>query len=105
MSDLIRLRGRFGQSEVNARGAQYFVNAWGCISVPAEDIGPLMKTGGFHIASEDDEGAEHSTLENVAEVCWHLPLGRVRDTLLALVANTNSLNFLVDRARPSVTII
>jgi hypothetical protein len=104
MNDLVRLRGLFGQSEINARGVVYLVNAWGCIRVPAEDIGPLMKTGGFHIANEDDEGAEHSTLENVAEVCWHLPKGRERDTLLMLLENTNARNLLVDRARPSITI-
>ena len=104
MSDIIRLRGRFGQTEVNARNVVYLLNSWGCVSVPAEDIGPLMKTGGFHIAGEDDEGAEHSTLADVALVAWHLPKGRVRDTLLALVANTNAMNYLIQTARPNVAI-
>ena len=104
MSDIVRLRGRFGQSEVNARGTVYVVNKWCCVSVPAEDIGPLLNTGGFHVASEDDEGAEHSTLADAAEVCWHLPKGRERDTLLMLLENTNARNLLVDRARPSITI-
>jgi hypothetical protein len=103
--DLIRLRGRFGQSEVNARGVVYIVNRWGCIKVPSEDVPPLLKVGGFHIASESDEGADHSTLSDVAEVVWHLETGKIRDTLLALVENTNALNFLTDRARPAIKII
>jgi hypothetical protein len=105
MTDLIRLRGRFGQSEVNARGVVYIVNRWGCITVPSEDVPPLLKVGGFHIAGESDEGADHSTLSDVAEVVWHLPLGRVRDTLLALVMNTNALGFLAEKARPTIKII
>jgi hypothetical protein len=105
MSDLIKLRGRFGQSEVNARGVVYIVNRWGCITVPAEDVPPLLRTGGFHLAQEDDEGAAHATLSDVAEVCWHLESGKVRDTLLALVTNTNQMNYLIQSARPTISII
>jgi hypothetical protein len=92
--DLVRLRGAFGQDEVNARGKSFRVNQWGCVSVPAEDIGPLLKTGGFHVASEDDESADHSTLEDVASVAWHLPKSKVRSTLMAILRSPNSMNHL-----------
>jgi hypothetical protein len=103
--ELVRLRGLRNQEEVNARCVSYKVNRWGCVSVPAEDVAPLLKTGGFHVASEDDASADHSSLSDVAEVCWHLPLGKVRDTLLALLTNTNARNLLVERARPNISII
>jgi hypothetical protein len=101
----IRLRATRGQDEVNARGASYKVNKWGCVSVPAEDVPPLLKVGGFAIASEDTEGVDTSTLADVAEVCWHLPLGRTRSTLLALCENTNQRNYLIDAARSNIAII
>jgi hypothetical protein len=94
MSDLVRLRGLRGQDEVNARCVSYKVNQWGCVSVPAEDIGPLLKTGGFHVASVDDESADHSTLEDVASVAWHLPSSIVRSTLLAILRSPNSMSHL-----------
>jgi hypothetical protein len=94
MSDLVRLRGLRGQDEVNARCVSYKVNQWGCVSVPAEDIGPLLKTGGFHVASVDDESADHSTLLDVAEVAWHLPSSKVRSTLLAILRSPNSMSHL-----------
>ncbi len=68
MSDKVRLRGHRGQDEVNARGVSYKVSPWGTVCVPAEDVGPLLKVGGFHVASEDDESADHSSLGDVAEV-------------------------------------
>jgi hypothetical protein len=105
MIDLIKLRGLFGQTEVNCRGVLYAVNKWGCVTVPTEDAPSLMKVGGFHIADEATEGVATSTLEDVSEVVWHLPLGRVRDTLLALLTNTNAMNYLVQSARPSISII
>jgi hypothetical protein len=105
MSDLIKLRGLFGQTEVNCRGVLYAVNKWNCVNVPTEDAPSLMKVGGFHIANEATEGVATSTLADVEDVCWHLPLGKVRSTLLALVTNTNALNYLVQSARPNVTII
>jgi hypothetical protein len=94
MSALVRLRGHFGQDECNARGVSYKVNNWGCVSVPAEDIGPLLKTGGFHVASADDDSADHLTLRECYEVAWHLPLGVVRDTLLAILRSPNSMSHL-----------
>ena len=69
------------------------------------DAPSLMKVGGFHIANESTEGVATSTLADVEDVCWHLPLGKVRSTLLALVTNTNAMNYLVQSARPSVKII
>jgi hypothetical protein len=105
MTDMVRLRGHFGQSEINARGTVYIVNRWGCATVPTEDAGPLLKVGGFHIESESDEGVATSSLEDVSEVVWHLPLGKIRSTLLALVTNTNAMNYLVQSARPSISII
>jgi hypothetical protein len=93
--DLVRLRGLFGQDEVNARGKSYRVNAWGCVRVPEEDVAPLLKTGGFHRASENDPSALNSTLEDVASVAWHLQKGKVRSTLLAILASPNSANHLV----------
>jgi hypothetical protein len=94
MSDLVRLRGLRGQDEVNARCVSYKVNKWGCVSVPAEDIGPLLKTGGFAVATEDDDSADHSTLPDVAEVAWHLPSSIVRSTLLAILRSPNSMSHL-----------
>jgi hypothetical protein len=90
MSEMIRLRGHFGQTEVNASGTLYAVNRWNCVSVPAEDIGPLLKTGGFHIASEDDDSAHHSSLSDVLDVAWHLPSSAARSTLLAILQSPNS---------------
>jgi len=64
MSDVI-LRGLFGQDECNARGKSYRVNAWGCVRVPEEDVAPLILTGGFHRAVENDPTAPNSSLEDV----------------------------------------
>jgi hypothetical protein len=89
--DLVNLRGLFAQSEVNARGVSYLVNKWGVVTVPVEDIGPLMKVGGFSIADENTEGVATATLEDVAEVAWHLPLGVARSTLLAILRSPNSM--------------
>lgn len=95
MSDLVRLRGLRGQTEVNCRGVAYTVNRWGCVTVPSEDVEPLLKIGGFDLAAEDDVSADHSTLEDLAEVAWHLPLGVARSTLLAILRSPNSLNHLI----------
>jgi hypothetical protein len=94
MSEIIRLRGLRGQTEVNAHGVAYVVNKWGCVSVPAEDVAPLLKTGGFHIASEDDDSADHSSLGDVLDVAWHLPSSTVRSTLLAILRSPNSMSHL-----------
>ena len=104
MSELVRLRGTRGQDEVNAQGVSYRVR-WGFATVPKEDVEPLLRVGGFHLAAEDDESAEHSTLADVEAAVWSLPLGKTRSTLLALVTNTNALNFLAEKARPSISII
>jgi hypothetical protein len=94
MSDLVRLRGLRGQDEVNARCVSYKVNRWGCVSVPAEDVAPLLKTGGFHVASEDDDSADHSSLSDVFDVAWHLPSSIVRSTLLTVLRSPNSMSHL-----------
>ena len=91
MSELVRLRGTAGADEVNARGVSYRVSKWGTVCVPAEDIVPLMKTGGFHRASPTDPSALNSTIEDVAEAAWHLPKGKVRDTLMAILRSPNSM--------------
>jgi hypothetical protein len=88
------LRNYSGADECNARGVSYKVNRWGCVRVPEEDAGPLLKTGGFHRASENDPSALNSTLEDVAEVAWHLPKGKVRDTLMAILRSPNSMSHL-----------
>jgi hypothetical protein len=93
MSDVI-LRGLFGQDECNARGKSYRVNAWGCVRVPEEDVAPLILTGGFHRAVENDPTAPNSSLEDVASVAWHLPKGKVRSTLLAILSSPNSMSHL-----------
>jgi hypothetical protein len=103
--DTIILRNYSGCDEVNDGGRSYRVNRWGVVTVPASAVAPLMKTGGFHPASPDDVSAIHSTLEDVAEVVWSLPLGKVRDTLLSLTTNTNQMNFLAERARSTVRIV
>jgi hypothetical protein len=105
MSDMVRLRGLRGQDECNCRGVSYKVNRWGCVEVPIEDVGPLLKVGGFSIADEATEGVATASLEDVYDAAWHLPLGKVRDTMLNLLSNANARNLLVERARPSVTII
>jgi hypothetical protein len=92
--DLVILRNYSGCDEINDAGVAYKVNKWGCVRVPASAVAPLMKTAGFHIASPDDPSAINSTLEDVAEVCWHLPSGKVRDTLLAITASQNSMSHL-----------
>ena len=99
----IKLRARQGTDEANCRGVSYRVNPWGCIDVPVEDAEPLMRVGGFHEASENDL-APYATLSDVASVAWHLPAGKARSTLLMLCENTNALNLIVERARPTIAI-
>lgn len=84
MNDMVRLRGYQGADEVNARGVSYKVNRWGVASVPAEDVPPLLKTGGFSRAVENDPTAPNSTIEDCYEAARHLPKGRARDTLMAI---------------------
>jgi hypothetical protein len=102
--EMIRLRGVHGQDEVNARGISYKVR-WGVVRVPAEDAAPLLHVGGFHVAHEADESAEHSTLADVEAAVWSLPLGKIRSTLLMLVTNTNAMNYVIQSARPSIRIV
>jgi hypothetical protein len=90
----IRLRGLHGQDEVNARGVSYKPR-WGVVRVPAEDVPPLLKVGGFHLAHEADASAEHSTLEDVEAAVWSLPPSKERSTLLAILRSPNSLSHLV----------
>jgi hypothetical protein len=90
MSEMIRLRGYFGQTEVNTQGTLRPVSKWGTVCVPDEDVASLLHSGGFHVADENDPSASNSTVEDVAEVAWHLPLGKTRSTLLALCENPNS---------------
>jgi hypothetical protein len=104
MSDMIRLRGYFGQSEVNTHGTLRPVSKWGTVCVPEADVESLLRVGGFHVADVNDPSASNSTLSDVAEVVWHLPLGKIRDTLLVLCENTNTLNYVIDTARPTITI-
>jgi hypothetical protein len=92
--EMIRLRSQQGADEVNCRGKSFKVR-WGIVTVPAEDVGPLMQVGGFHVAREDDASAEHSTLEDVEAAVWSLPLSKARFTLLAIVRSPNSLNHLI----------
>jgi hypothetical protein len=87
---LVRLRGLHGQDECNCRGVSYKPR-WGVVRVPAEDVGPLIHVGGFHLAHEADASAEHSTLEDVQAAAWSLPLGTARSTLLAILQSPNSL--------------
>jgi hypothetical protein len=94
MSGLVRLRNNCGADEVNARGVSYKVK-WGVVEVPEEDAGPLMKVGGFHVASPHDPSAVHSTLDDVREAVWSLEPGKARSTLLSIVASPNSMNHLV----------
>jgi hypothetical protein len=90
----IKLRARQGTEEVNCRCISYRVNPWGCIDVPVEDAEPLMRVGGFHEASENDL-APYASLSDVESVAWHLPKGKVRSTLLAILRSPNSMNHLV----------
>jgi hypothetical protein len=103
--DTVILRNYSGCDEVNDGGVSYRVNKWGCVRVPEAAVAPLLRTGGFHRASPNDPSAIHSTLEDVEAAVWSLPLSVARSTLLALVTNTNQLNFLAERARPTVKII
>jgi hypothetical protein len=95
VTDLVRLRNYTGADEVNCRGKSYRVNRWGVVAVPAEDVAPLMKVGGFHRASPNDPSAIHSTLEDVAEAAWSLEPGKARDTLMMILASPNSMNHLI----------
>jgi hypothetical protein len=93
MSEMVRLRNYSGCDEINDSGVSYRPR-WGVVAVPASAVPPLLKTGGFHIASPDDASAVHSTLDDVAEAAWSLPPGKVRDTLLAILASPNSMSHL-----------
>jgi hypothetical protein len=101
---MVRLRGYFGQTEVNTQGTLRPVSRWNTVCVPEEDVASLLRVGGFHIADENDPSASNSTLSDVMEVCWHLPAGRVRSTLRSLCENTNAMNYLADAARPNIKI-
>src|SRR5271155_3766431 len=92
--DMIRLRGRFGQDEVNHAGQSFRVSPYGTVCVPADAVPPLLKTGGFHIADEDDKGAVYATLEQMLETAWHLPPGKTRSTLLMILKNQNAMNLI-----------
>jgi hypothetical protein len=88
---MTRLRNYSGTTEVNHNGASYTVSPYGTVVVPESAVLSLTKTGGFHIASPDDPSAINSTIEDVAEVVWHLKPGKARSTLLAILASPNSL--------------
>jgi hypothetical protein len=93
--EMIRLRNYSGCDEVNDGGVSYRPNKWGVVHVPASAVPPLLKTGGFHIASPDDVSAIHSTTDDVLDVVWSLEPGKVRDTLLAILQSPNSMAHLV----------
>jgi hypothetical protein len=85
MGEIIRLRNGVGADECNARGHSFHVSKWGTFLVPAEDLEPLMRVGGFSIAREDDASAVHAELNDVREAAWHLPLGPTRDAILNFI--------------------
>ena len=89
--DTVILRNYSGADEVNARGVSYRVNRWGVVTVPKADVGPLMQVGGFHRASPNDPRAIHSTLDDVREAAWSLGPGKIRDTLMMILASPNSM--------------
>jgi hypothetical protein len=91
---LVRLRNTAGADECNARGKSYKVSKWGTFLVPEADLEPLLRIGGFHRAKSTDPSAINSTIEDVAEAAWHLPLGVVRNTLLAILRSPNSMSHL-----------
>jgi hypothetical protein len=95
MSDLVILRDTCRADEVNDSGVSYKVNKFGCVRVPESAAAPLEKTGGFHRAKPTDPGSIYAELSDVAEVCWHLKPGKLRDTLLAITSSRNSANHLV----------
>jgi hypothetical protein len=93
--EMIRLRNYSGCDEVNDGGKSYRVNRWGCVRVPEAAVAPLLRTGGFHVASPDDPSAQHSTIDDVREAAWSLPASKERATLLAILESPNSLSHLV----------
>jgi hypothetical protein len=93
--DLVILRNYSGCDEVNDGGVSYLVIKWGCVLVPESAVSPLIRTGGFHRASPNDKSAINSSIEDVRETAWHLAPGKVRDTLLAILASPNSMNHLI----------
>jgi hypothetical protein len=96
MSDeLVILRSTGGADEVNARGKSFRVNRFGCVRVPEEDTAPLLLLRGFHRAKPTDPSSIYAELSDVAEVCWHLKPGKLRDTLLAITRSPNSASHLV----------
>jgi hypothetical protein len=93
--DLVIMRNYSGCDEINHDGVSYRPNKWGVVRVPASAVPPLLRTGGFHVASPDDVSAVHSNLDDVLDVVWCLELGRVRDTLMMIMNSPNSLNHLI----------
>jgi hypothetical protein len=89
--DLVIMRNYSGCDEVNDGGVSYRPNKWGVVRVPASAVPPLLRTGGFHVASPDDVSAVHSNLDDVLDVVWCLEPGRVRDTLMAILRSPNSM--------------
>jgi hypothetical protein len=92
--NLVRLRNYTGADEVNCRGVSYRV-LWGVVAVPAEDVAPLLKVGGFHVARPDDPSAVHSTLDDVREAAWSLPPSKARSTLMMILESPNSMSHLI----------
>jgi hypothetical protein len=94
MTDLVRLRNSAGADECNCRGVSYRVSKWGTFLVPEADLEPLLRIGGFYRATPNDPSAINSTIEDCYEAAWHLPKGKTRDTLLAILRSPNSMNHL-----------
>jgi hypothetical protein len=90
---------------VNHCGAAYRVNPWGIVSVPAEAVPMLLATGGFHVAAETDVSAKHSTFDDLLDVAWSLPNGKVRATLVSILTNTNQRNSLISMAGPKTALL
>jgi hypothetical protein len=94
MSDLIRLISTRGSDEVNHAGVSYRVTQWNTVVVPADAVPSLTNGAGFYIADDYEELLRHSTIDELYEAAWALPLGKARSTLLAILRSPNSLSHL-----------
>jgi hypothetical protein len=99
MSRMVRLIPPKGTDEANADGFAYHVHDDGTMSVPEDEIGPLLRVGGLTLAPEVFQGAatvlpplgllidrRSTTIDDVIALARRLPVGDLKARLLGAIA-------------------
>ena len=92
---LIRIVGPQGTDEVNDSGKRYPISPDGGFYVPAEALGPLLKTGGFIVQPR----TQSEIVTDIARLVATLKPGRIRDLFSAALIDI--FPDAPDRAPPS----